>query len=196
MGSNVHRWTWTPVSKESPRCPGMPSLPWGTVAPCLLGAAWMPSRLWNHDVNPTLGRSSFFFFLKRRRAACYFIKKYLYKLDMNCCNIVSYSVFLLISTFLMFNDPLKCWQMIYFTVWILRNMMSENWRFLLLADCLKRILHMYCLPFVAILYSCSHILTRGLNHTCLMFLIINVVSKVTSCCSSILLMKVCHLQYG
>uniref|UniRef100_A0A0A9FCB9 TOR n=1 Tax=Arundo donax TaxID=35708 RepID=A0A0A9FCB9_ARUDO len=28
------------------------------------------------------------------------------------------------------------------------------------ADCLKKILHMYFLPFVAILYSCSHILIR------------------------------------
>lgn len=40
--------------------------------------------------------------------------------------------------------------------------MSENWQYQLQVDCLKKILLMYCLPFAVILYSCSHILTKGL----------------------------------
>lgn len=51
--------------------------------------------------------------------------------------------------------------------------MSENWQYQLQADYLKKILHTYCLPFVAILYSCSRILTKG-------FPIINAGSKLQS----------------
>lgn len=42
--------------------------------------------------------------------------------------------------------------------------MSENWQFRLLADCLRKIQHMCCRPFVAILYCCSLILIRGFNN--------------------------------
>jgi len=49
--AHIELWLSTSVLKASPRCPGVPSSPWKTVAPCRLGVqaypalAWTPSRL-------------------------------------------------------------------------------------------------------------------------------------------------------